>query len=150
MNIWEKILKFIDSDLYMYICLGCIITSFFLWIILKVFEYIQGRIDYRHGVQLLKKYGVPENLEAPDYVVVHIAFLIGLCEKYGLDSLYEAQFKWDELYSSRWKSVSVSDKVMEILQSPQSSDEKEFMLRALRHGEAIERKNNLEDKSNEA
>lgn len=146
MNIWDKILNFINSDLYFYICLGCLLAAFFLWIILKVLEYIQGRIDYRHGVQLMKKYGLPENLEAPDYVVVHISYLIVLCEKYGLDSLYEAQDKFDELHSAYWKSKPASNEVMEILQSPHSSGEKEFMLRALRHGEAIERKNNLEDK----
>lgn len=146
MSIWEKILKFIDSDLYMYICLFGLITAFFLWIILKILEYIQGRMDYKRGVQLMKKYGVPENLEAPDYVVVHIAYLIALCEKYGLDSLYEAQDKFDELHSAYWKSKPASDEVMKILQSPHSSDEKEFVLRALRHGEAIERNNNLEDK----
>ena len=150
MNIWDKIIKFIDSDLYVYICLGCLFAAFFLWIILKILEYVQGRIDYKRGVQLMKKYGIPENIEAPDYVVVHIAYLIALCEKYGLDSLYEAQNKWDELYASYWKSIPASNEVMKILQSPHSSDEKEFLLRALRHGEAVERKNNLEDKPDEA
>ena len=150
MNIWDKIIKFINSDLYLYICLFAVFTAFFLWIILKILEYIQGRKDYQLGVKLLKKYGVPENLEAPDYVAVHIANLIGICEKYGLDSLYEAQYKWDELYSSYWKIVPVSDEVMKILQSPRRTDEKEFMLRALRHGEESECKNNLEDKPDEA
>ena len=145
MNIWDKIIKFIDSDLYAYICLGCFLTAFFLWIILKILEYVQGRIDYKRGVQLMKKYGIPENFEAPDYVVVHISYLIALCEKYGLDSLYEAQDKWDELHSVYWKSKPVSNEVMEILQSPHSSDEKEFMLRALRYGGAVELNNNLEE-----
>ena len=145
MNVWDKISNFINSDLYLYICFGCLLASLFCWIVYKVLEHIEFRKGFGEFCRLLETYGIPDDFEAPRYVWEHIDFLLGLCKEYNLDSLYEAQAKFDELYTVYYKSIPASDEVMEILQSPHSSDEKEFMLRALRYGGAVELNNNLEE-----
>lgn len=116
MGIWQKILNFIDSDLYMYICLGSLLIAILLWVVIKVLEYIKCRIDSRELTRLLHKYGLPEVIKAPDYVIVHILCLISIAEKYNLNSLYEAQDKFEELYCCYFKSRNVSEKENYIIQ----------------------------------
>ena len=95
----------------------------FFLIIVKAIEFIVAYKKNKEWNQLLRKYGVPAELEAPDYVIVHIAVLIALCEKYNLDSLYEAQDKFEELYCSCWESKVVSEEQNRAIQSEGYQDE---------------------------
>lgn len=109
MSIWQKILNFINSDLYLYICIFGFFTCLFFSIIIKVIESIIACKKNKEWNRLLCKYGVPAELEAPDYVTLHIAVLIALCEKYNLNSLYEAQDKFEDLYCCYFKSITLSE-----------------------------------------
>ena len=141
MKIWDKINAFLESDLYLYICLGAFLFGLVLIGICKLIEYILERRDYNKFLLLMDKYGIPRDIVAPDYVVCHMAYLIFLCEEYNFDSLYEAQDKFDELFTCYWRAIKVSKEINRKLHSL-NPDEREFALRALRHGEAVERKNN--------
>ena len=142
-KIFNAIVDFFLSDLYLYICLGMILFGLALIGICKLIEYILERRSYDKFLLLMDKYGIPRDIVAPDYVVCHMAYLIFLCEKYNFDSLYEAQNKFDELFSSYWNYKKLPDKTVAALQSL-NPGEREFVLRALRHGEAVERKNDIE------
>ena len=102
MNIWQKILNFINSDLCLYINLGLFLCCFVIFAVLKLIEYFVVR-------KLLHKYGLPEEINCPEYVMVHILHLIALAEEYNLDSLYEAQEKFEDLYCCYFKSITVSE-----------------------------------------
>lgn len=144
---WNKIFNFFISDLYFQIVTVCFIASLLLIGICKIIEFLKERKDTKEFELLMIKYGLPADLCAPDYVAHHIATLIYLCEKHELDSLYDAQKKFDELFTVYW---SEKHKIMEarLLQNPRT-DENELVLRVARHGEAVERENNIEDKPHE-
>ena len=144
MNIWDKISNFINSDLYLYIWTGIMLAALIAWIVYKIIEHIYVNKGYEEWCNNLRKYGVPDELEAPKYVWNHIEHLIWLCEEYNLDSLYEAQDKFDELYTCHFKAIRVSDEFMESLQST-DSDTRNFAFKAFRHGGAVKRNNNLEE-----
>lgn len=109
MSFWQKILNFINSDLYLYICLGSFLCCVIILAILKLIEYFLGRKNCREFTQLLHKYGLPEEINCPEYVLVHILHLISLAEEYNLDSLYEAQEKFEDLYCCYFKSITLSE-----------------------------------------
>ena len=116
MSLLQKILNFINSDLYFYICIFGFLTCLFFLIIVKVIEFIVGYKKNKEWNQLLRKYGVPAEFEAPDYVIVHIFVLIALCEKYNLSSLYDAQDKFEDLYCSYWESKVISEEDNRMIQ----------------------------------
>ena len=140
MSFWERIHSFFLSELWWKIYF----IMFIVYVVLEITTTIIDKYLERKAVKQFEKkvykYGIPKDFEAPDSVWYHIGVLIELCEKYELDSLYEAQDKFDELFTSHWRSIKLSDREMEILQGP-DTDEKQFLLRALRHGEGVERAN---------
>ena len=144
MKIWNSITNFILSDLYLYIWTGIMAGFFIVWIVCKIIEHIYVNKGYEEWCNNLRKYGIPDELEAPKYVWNHIDHLVWLAEEYNLDSLYEAQDKFDELYTCHFYSKRLSDEQMKALQS-MDPDEREFALFALRHGECVERNNASEE-----
>lgn len=148
MKIWNSITDFILSDLYFYIWAGMTVTFLIFLVALKILEEIYVRKKGKRWLKLLDKYGIGDDFEAPTSVWMHIDCLVWLAEEYNLDSLYEAQDKFDELYTCHFYSKRLSDEQMKALQS-MDPDEREFALLALRRGEGIERKNNIEENNND-
>lgn len=118
MSFWERIHSFFLSELWWKI-------SFIIFIVCVVLEIMRIIIDKylerkaeKQFKEKLHKYGIPKFFEAPDLVWVHIGVLIELCEKYELDSLFEAQDKFDELFTSHWRRTKLSDEDMKELQDP--------------------------------
>ena len=140
-KIFNAIGDFLVSDLYLYIFYGALGVALGLIISVKILEFFIERRNNKEFVRLCDKYGIKDDYLAPGYVWEHIGYLIQLAERYELDSLYEAQDKFNELHASYWNSIKCSEKTTRKLQSL-NPDEREFALRALRHGEGIERKNN--------
>ena len=143
MKIWNSITNFILSDLYLYIWTGIMAGFFIVWIVYKIIEHIYVNKGYEEWCNNLRKYGIPDELEAPKYVWNHIDHLIELAEEYNLDSLYEAQDKFDELYTSHYRSVNLSGEDMERLWAL-NSNERESALKFIADCEGYERKNKLE------
>ena len=146
--IWNKIFNFFISDLYFQIVTVWFIPGLLLIGICKIIEFLKERKDTKEFSRKCEKYGLPEDFEAPHYVWNHIDHLMWLCDEYQLNSLYEAQDKFEELYFPYFMSKRASNEEMWLLQNPRT-DENELALRAKRHGEAIERENDLEDKPHE-
>ena len=142
-KIFNAIGDFLVSDLYLYIFFGCLGAVIGLLAVLKVIGFFIERRNSKEFVRLCDKYGIEDDYLAPAYVWVHIEYLIQIAECYELDSLYEAQEKFNELHASYWNSVKCSKETTRKLQSL-NPDERELALRALRHGEAVEHKNNIE------
>ena len=140
-KIFNAIGDFLVSDLYLYIFYGCLGAVIGLLAVFKVIGFFIERRNNKEFVRLCDKYGIKDDYRAPDYVWDHIGYLIQLAERYELDSLYEAQDKFNELHASHWNYIKCSEEINRKLQSL-DPDEREFALRALRHGEAVERKNN--------
>lgn len=140
-KLFNAIGDFLVSDLYLYIFYGCLGAVIGILAVLKVIGFFIERRNYKEFVRLCDKYGIDNDYRAPGYVWEHIGYLIHLAERYELDSLYEAQDKFNELHASYWNSVKCSEEITRKLQSL-NPDERKFALRALRHGEGIERKNN--------
>lgn len=143
MKIWNSITNFILSDLYIYICTGIMAVFFIVWIVCKIIEHIYVKKCYEEWCNNLQKYGIPDDFEAPDHVWNHIGYLIWLCEKYKLDSLYDAQDKFDELFTSHYRSINLSGEDMERFWAL-NSNERESALKFMADCEGYERKNNLE------
>lgn len=139
-KIFNAIGDFFLSDLYLYIFYGCLGAAIGLLAVLKVIGFFIERRNSKEFVRLCDKYGIDDDYRAPDYVWDHITYLIQLAERYELDSLYEAQDKFNELHASHWNYIKCSEEINRKLQSL-NPDEREFALRALRHGEGVERKN---------
>ena len=120
MSFWEKIHSFFLSELWGKISF----IIFIVYVVLDITTTIIDKYLERKAVKQFEakmvKYGLPADLEAPDHVSWHIATLIYLCEKYELDSLYEAQDKFDELFTAHWRSTKLSDEDMKRLQHPES------------------------------
>ena len=144
MKIWNSIKFFLLSDLYIYICFGMTLICLVGLIVLHILARIKFNKDFKKYCERQRKYGIPEDYEAPSYVWNHIDYLLWLCDEYNLDSLYEAQDKFNELHASHWNYIKCSEEINRKLQSL-TPDEREFALRALRHGESVERKNNIEE-----
>ena len=140
-KIFNAIGDFLVSDLYLYIFYGALGAVLGILIVLKIIELFINCRNHKKFLRLCDKYGIDMDYRAPDYVWDHVEYLMVLAERYELDSLYEAQDKFDELHSSKWISIKCSEDINRKLQSL-DPDEREFALRALRHGEAVERKNN--------
>ena len=139
-KIFNAIGDFLVSDLYLYIFYGCLGAVIGLLAVFKVIGFFIERRNNKEFVRLCDKYGIKDDYRAPDYVWDHIGYLIQLAERYELDSLYEAQDKFNELHASHWNYIKCSEEINRKLQSL-NPDEREFALRALRHGEGVERKN---------
>lgn len=120
---WEKFSSFLGSDLFFYICTAISFCALIALIILKIIVCIYSRKGLKKWCSLLDKYGIDDDFDAPNYVWQHIDHLVWLCEEYKLDSLYEAQCKFDELYTTHWK----------------------YFPDAFRQGEAVERNNRIEN-----
>lgn len=142
-KIFNAIGDFLVSDLYLYILCGCLGAVIGFLAVLKVISFFIERRNSKEFVRLCNKYGIEDDYRAPAYVWMHIDCLIQLAERYELDSLYEAQDKFNELHASRFNYIKCSEEINRKLQSI-NPDEREFALRALRYGEGIERKNHLE------
>ncbi|MBE6645015.1 MAG: hypothetical protein E7612_06530 [Ruminococcaceae bacterium] len=147
MKIWNSITNFILSDLYLYICAGIMVGVLIAWIVYKIVEHIYVNKGYEEWCNNLRKYGIPDEFEAPKYVWNHIEHLIWLAEEYNLDSLYEAQDKFDGLYTSHYRSINLSGEDMERFWA-MDSNERESVLKFMADCEGIERKNNLEESNN--
>lgn len=148
MKIWNSISNFILSDLYLYICAGIILVFFIFWIVCKILEHIHFNKGYEEWCNNLKKYGIPDNFEAPGSVWLHIEELIYLCEKYNFDSLYEAQDKFDELYTLHYRRINLSGEDMERFWAL-NSNERESVLKFMADCEGYVRKDNIEEKNDD-
>ena len=140
-KIFNAIVDFFLSDLYLYIFYGCLGALIGLLAVLKVIGFFIERRNSKEFVRLCDKYGIEDDYLAPGYVWVHIEYLIQLAECYELDSLYEAQDKFNELHASYWNNIKCSEETTRKLHSL-NPGKREFFFRAFRHGKAIERKNN--------
>lgn len=118
MNFWQKIDSFFLSELWWKIYF----IIFIVYVVLEITTTIIDKYLERKAVKQFEekayKYGIPKDFEAPDSVWYHIGVLIELCEKYELDSLYEAQDKFDELFTAHWRSTKLSDEDMKDFQYP--------------------------------
>ena len=118
MSFWERINSFFLSELWWKIYFIMFIVYVSLEIIRIIIDKYLERKAVKEFEEKVHKYGIPKDFEAPDSVWYHIGALIELCEKYELESLYEAQDKFDELYSVHWRSMKLSDEDMKTLQHP--------------------------------
>ena len=143
-KIFNVIGDFLVSDLYLYIFYGALGVALGLIISVKILEFYIERRNNKEFVRLCDKYGIEDDYRAPDYVWDHVGYLIQLAERYELDSLYEAQDKFNELHASHWNYIKCSEEINRKLQSLDPG-ERVFVLRALLHGEGVERKNNIEE-----
>ena len=119
MSFWERIHSFFLSELWWKIYFIMFIVYVVLDITTTIIDKYLERKALKQFEEKVHKYGIPKDFEAPDSVWYHIRTLIYLCEKYELDSLYEAQDKFDELFTAHWRSTKLSDEDMKRLQHPE-------------------------------
>lgn len=108
----DKILRFLCSEFFLKIWLICFFLYLVCTVVREIIEYIVSRRDAEHFEILLKKYGVPSDINVPWYVGEHLSYLIFLAEENKLDSLAEAQQLFERLYCFHWSSKR-DDEVVE-------------------------------------
>ena len=133
MSFLERIHSFFLSELFWKIYFIMFIVYVVLDITITIIDKYLERKAEKDFEEKVHKYGIPKDFEAPDSVWYHIGALIELCEKYELDSLYEAQDKFDELFTAHWRSTKLSDEDMKRLQHP------EFKLSRMRTCSEVDR-----------
>lgn len=98
-KIFKIIGDFLASDFYLYSFCGCLFIFIGAVILFKIIGYFINRRKHKEFLRLCKKYGIDSEYKAPDYVWSHIDCLMNLAEVYELDTLYNAQDKFNEIYA---------------------------------------------------
>lgn len=108
----EKINSFFLSEGYMLFCFICLGICFVFEIVSGIVAYFKAKKLDKRALALLHKYGVNIEEPIPCEVYFHVMTLIELCEEYNLDSLYEGQAKYDELFTCLWESRKATNEEM--------------------------------------